>query len=613
MDRYVAMLWDQDAPPLARQADVWTDELQQGSDRWRIVLNAPGLRVLSRIHRGTAPVATRMVGAEGVIIGVLFERGSERSGRVRELDTDAAQRVIASEGDRLIKHYWGNYVAIWRDAESRSVTVIRDPCGAVPCVHTVQQDIRLIFAHAEDVANLANVRFDPDWTFLQAYTLFDYFVTPFTGLAGANELLPGERARFDFRKGVESLNWAWNGASLAVDPTHDSFSQIRDRLRGTAEACAGAWGTEYRSGLISVSGGLDSTVLLNLMRRNSSMTLQALHYLGVGYEEYESRLARTAADAAGVPLIVATQDPENEDYAPLLEAPRTARPKVQTLSVQLDAICEKAAAAVGAEAYFLGQGGDNLFLQRAGAAHAATDHFGAHGLHRETPSVAYHSATQQQRSIWRVFKASLAIRADSSPRDPYAFMQHASWLERRLHSPAAIQQLPASYRIHPWLAETTSLSPGKADHLQVIIALYNYYLGHGRSLRRDVLFPLFSQPVAELVLRTPLHLLAYEGVDRALERAAFSDIIPTAIAKRTAKGGANLLAQRTLARNHGFFRDLILGGELIQQDWLDRRKVEQALTDQAIADGRTSMSLKLLASAEAWLTTWRRSHARRAA
>src|SRR5262245_39841068 len=123
MDRFVAMVWNPDDPSRQIYVNEWSDQLQRQSSRWRRVLDQPGLRVYSFHHRGDGPVVTGWVTGEGIVIGVLFERGAEGSGRVRDLDRREAGRVIATRGNRLIKKYWGNYVAIWRDAEKRRTTV----------------------------------------------------------------------------------------------------------------------------------------------------------------------------------------------------------------------------------------------------------------------------------------------------------------------------------------------------------------------------------------------------------------------------------------------------------------------------------------------------------
>jgi hypothetical protein len=93
MDRFVAIIWDEANPAKQAQVNSWSETLQRGSSRWTVVLDTPGLRALSLIQRGGAPVVTIWHGENGVIIGPLFARGREKSGRVRSLDQPDAEQA----------------------------------------------------------------------------------------------------------------------------------------------------------------------------------------------------------------------------------------------------------------------------------------------------------------------------------------------------------------------------------------------------------------------------------------------------------------------------------------------------------------------------------------
>lgn len=612
MDRYVAMLWDQEAAPLARQVDVWTGELQQTSDRWRIVLDAPGLRVLSLVHRGTEPVVTRMTGAEGVVIGVLFERGSERSGRVRELDTDATQRVIASEGDRLTKHHWGNYVAIWRDAASRSVTVIRDPCGAVPCLMTTQQGVDLFFAHAEDVATLSDTSFTIDWTYIHAFLIFNYFITHHTGIENIGELLPGRR--LTWRSGARPiLQWAWSAAELASHRRYRSFPDAIAGMREAAEAAFTAWGREYRRVIVSLSGGLDSSILLGLLRRNSDADILALHYVGSDYEGHERQFARLAAKASNVELVEASQSAAKEELPWTFNLPRLARPKRALLATTIDRISSDAAIRFRADTQMLGQGGDHLFLQRDLARHTASDYLRSHGFSGSYLGEAYRSAKLQQRAIWPVLSTSVASAFEKENRTPFHFLESAIWRRGSPFTNADLAAVPKAYIHHPWIADASALPIGKALQVQGLVWLHDYYVHHGRGLQLDIVHPLFAQPVVEASLTTPTYLLCNGGDDRALARAAFADVLPKPIQNRISKGGANRATSDTMIKRLGCFQELILGGEVMNQLAIDRSWVAEALTPKSIARGERNALIRSLAAVELWNRPWSASSARDAA
>jgi asparagine synthase (glutamine-hydrolysing) len=612
MDRFVAFLWDSEALPRQVQVERWSAALQRASRFWTIVLDQPGVKVLSLNQRSGAPVVTPWANGAGVVLGPLFERGGERNGRVRRLDAGAAARIGASGGASLVHEYWGNYVAIWRDLASPHVHALRDPCGGTPCFMSQTEGVQLLYAHPDDIAALPNVRFNVDWTYLQAFVLFNYFVTPKTGLCEMAELMPGQRLDWSAHADP-AFAWVWHGAKIAAAPSDLSFGEAKDRLRATAEACFAAWGSEYPKIVASLSGGLDSSILVALMARNSSADLTALHYLGVGRERYEATLARRAAAHAGVRLVELEQDPLKDDVRRILDEPRLARPKVQSLAMLIDDASIRLAEETGAEAFMIGQGGDNLFLQRGAVRNPLADYVRLNGFGKDFWTTAYDTSMLQQQSIWSSLARAAASELFPAPWRPYAFLEREEWTAQRPLSLDVAQAIPDAYKLHPWFADAARLPRGKAEHLVAIVSLYHYHLHHGRGITRDVIYPFFSQPITEFALQTPTYVFCEGGIDRALERAAFADLIPPEIARRAGKGGADSYLLKVMQANLGFYRDLVLDGALVQQGFLDRAKVEAMLSPAFTADGGGALYVYLLVAAEAWLYGWNSRGARAAA
>jgi asparagine synthase (glutamine-hydrolysing) len=612
MDRFVAMIWGQDDPSRQRQVFAWSETLQRQSPKWKCVLDRPGLRVFSYHHRGDAPVVTRWQGDNGIVIGVLFERGQEKKGRVQSLDPRAAGRVIASRGDELIKKYWGNYLALWRNPETREATVLRDPCGAVPCFMTRQQGVELLFAHMEDVADLPGLSFTVDWEYLKAYLLFNYFVTEHTGFNEVKELLGGERS--EYRGSAErQRSWAWNGAEIAAAPSKQSFDDAKAELRATVTDCFTAWGKEYRNIALQMSGGLDSSILANLLRRVSDAQIHGLHHLGPGYERKDVREARLAAAHAGIALTELPVDSHTNDLGCMFEAPRLARPTGEVMLFNIREHLVETCARVGADCLMAGHGADNLLLQRGIAQHMLTDYVRLNGLRRDFWRIAYGAAVLRLVPIWRVLHDVLNVEILHASWQPFPFLDQERIMRHRLLNQEAIDSISDGYKFHPWFASASKLPRGKADHLRNIIALSNYHHVCGDCLERDVLMPYVSQPIAEFALRTPTYVLVREGFDRALERAAFGDLIPNAIARRTQKGTYAIGQLESKSRNITLLRGLILDGEIIDRGWLDKGKTEQALTREHLVHGGAQFFIDNIVACEAWLASWRSDGARAAA
>jgi asparagine synthase (glutamine-hydrolysing) len=135
--------------------------------------------------------------------------------------------------------------------------------------------------------------------------------------------------------------------------------------------------------------------------------------------------------------------------------------------------------------------------------------------------------------------------------------------------------------LHPWLQHSRRRAPGSHMLLYgLIVATSTAY--HSPFARWDDpprISPFMSQPLVELVLRTPTHLHFESGMDRALARSAYSDVLPSSILQRgLGKGGPNLWARDVVESNTAFLREFLLDGILVQRNLINRAKVESALS-----------------------------------
>lgn len=614
MERFIALIFDPGDTNAAARACAWSAPFS--CSPWTGVIGGDGLAIFVRARKaGPANWALLSGGVEGVVLGHAFRRGQEGLGRANTLTPEESTRIAESRGERLMRDFWGGYVAIWRERRDGQASIMRDPCGALPCFVTEQDGVFLAFSHAEDIADLPGVRLTIDWRFLAAFLVHNKFVTRHTGLAEVKELLAGERMDIEPGSSISSSSsstrraFVWNGAEIAREAKARAFASVRDELRATANACFAAWGSTTSKSLVSLSGGFDSSVVVNLLRRAARADVHALHFVGMSYERYEVDLARQAAAYAGIPLIEARLDPHEDDLSVITTGPRLARPKKQVLAVLTDRLAEQLATEIGADSFMLGQGGDNLFLQRGLAQHGLTDRLRMTSSAVERgPSIAaiaYDTAVLNRSSIWRAGRQAIAQALTRPPWRPFSVIAEAAWMRHHLFADGVLENIDRAYQVHPWLDEASTLAPGKAEHLASIVTLYDYYIHHGRGLERDVTYPLISQPIVELVLRTPSYVLTEGGIDRAIARAAFADILPEAIVRRTAKGGADHYSLRVFERNLPFYRSMLLDGQLIKTGWLDRAKLERALSMESAIAGKGTTFLKLALAAEAWLATWR--------
>ncbi|RYG31699.1 MAG: asparagine synthase [Burkholderiales bacterium] len=402
-----------------------------------------------------------------------------------------------------------------------------------------------------------------------------------------------------------SRRWAWNGASTAATPDRRSFKDHCHRIRETAEACFAGWSHAYEHALVRMSGGLDSTIAASLLQRAGAAKITGFHFNSPGYEGYEDKLARQAARDFGIDLIERDLPRGAVDLTGILNAPRMARPNRQVMGVHADeqvrAVCDD----LHIDAVMTGHGGDALFLQRSLTQSILSDNMRLHGIGRRTWNAAYETAMLLEEPVWQILRRAMREGVKRRVNRLETAQTLAGNIPDCLVKPEALVDLGANDLHHPWLIELDDLPPTKWLQLDSVIALRNYQPLIGNALARPAINPWISQPIMEFSLSTPAPVFVEGGLDRALERDAFRDIIPNDIARRTLKGFVNNGLLTTISHNLPFIRELVLDGELVAQPWLDRAKAETMLTEEAMATGLVLPPIINLVVTEAWLHAWR--------
>lgn len=606
MHRFVALFWDKKIEERTLLVQRWCESLARSSTQWVTLLEEPGMLVLAMKSSTGALRAAPFTGAKGVAIGVVHERGREDAGPVVSISPALAQRTEETAGDALLKEMWGHYVAIWRDKTTYRATVLRDPSGAVSCFMAEAGGVRLLFSFAEDVAGLEGLTFSIDWNQVRAFLHHNYFATKHTGLAEVSELMPGERMTWT-GDDPAAFAWAWDPITIAANPDRRGFDDLCLDVRKTMASCAKAWAGSYRSIVLQLSGGLDSSILLALLNSASGARVTPMHTVSAGYEGYERELARLAAEHTRLQLVERSQDARASDLRNILDAPRLARPARQIIGIQANRLIAGVCEEVEADAVVAGHGGDTLFLQRSLASNLAADCLRVKGPGADVLRIAYDQATLEQRSVWAVLGETAGDVIRPRGWRPYAFLDDVSPNAPRPLAPIAESGLPSSYWMHPWIDSAVRLPPGKRDQVLSFIGLYNYFVLYGYGVTLDAINPYQSQPIIELALRIPTYQFVRGGRDRALQRAAFGSLIPERIARRTGKGLINHQLLVAVARNASFLRELVLDGDIVRQDWIDRQAAEALFSEEQLLRGSGLMSALGLVSAEAWLQGWRKS------
>ncbi|AXU20352.1 hypothetical protein C7W88_16870 [Novosphingobium sp. THN1] len=502
-------------------------------------------------------------------------------------DLAVLQRADLLPG-HLVAHCWGNYLALHISGSGRPAWLLRAPLGHLPVYTATVAGKLWISSHVPELAAARAVRPQIDWSFVVNHLAFLHLKTAQTGIVGTEELLGGQCLDLSVEPARRTLAWSPE-MFVRTDIEIADFAEASRRLAGSIDEAVRCLASDGKV-LLELSGGLDSSIIAAALARCEAEA-RAIS-LSTGSAESDERLyAQAAADAAGIALELREVGISN------LVGParsREARPGLPVILGAADEVLAQEGKAQAIMAFFSGAGGDCVFAtpNAAGAAADAAIRSGwaARSTWRTIEALArYHNA-----SVWSV--AGRAWQLARGAIDPGSGPRTRGYLADTVPLPDA--------PLHPWLAETSSMLPGKRDHVHAILASLAHVDGYPRHAIAPTRFPLLSQPVVETALCIPSWLWVEGGQDRAVARAAFANRLPDLIRDRRSKGALDGYALAAIEQQAEALKPFLLDGHLARQGLLDLARVESALRERARrADPRAHLLLPLI-DTESWLRAW---------
>lgn len=601
MFRYLALSFPLERPEARENAQRLIQRHTAHCPGWSSVLIAPGLYVACTGVRPGSSEPYLLDSGQGVVLGKLFERTPEGPSQAAPLLLPEApsRAILQSQGRQLIEGYWGRYVAFLLEPGTATLRVLRDPSGALPCLMLRYGGATLFFSSMEEVQHLALPPFEVSWEMLAASVCLRRGHTHGTALQGVLQVLGGECVTVRGERITRSF--LWNPVEIAsASPIEDPQEAARV-VRATVRDAVHAWACSYEGILLSVSGGLDSSIVLACLRDAPLKgPLTCLHHYPVGADADERAFARRVAAYAHRPLIERPRDP-SLSLEPLLKIHRSHQPILYLYYLEHSRQDAALAAQHGAAALFNGWGGDQLFFQHH-ARWAAADHARRHGLRPALWTIALDCARMDRISVWDVLRE--------------VFLQyvpgHASGLHedvglyRPLLTAEVVAELGRSTAyLHPLLRDLRGMAPGKRCHIEELCGgPLEYYDPLGSEEDPEPVAPLCSQPVLEACLKIPTDVLTEGGWPRAVARRAFQHDLPRQIIDRLYKGAIEDHVYRIFRHNITFVRELLLSGGLVRQRIVDRKKLEQVLSGSAHTHPTSRVELFEYLGIELWLRAW---------
>lgn len=493
--------------------------------------------------------------------------------------------------DQLNSRY-GAYVLVSVNERDRRVSILRDPTGRIECWRICLPDVDVLFSHYDDVVGLDEVEADISWDFVTYHLNNDMMRGEETGLDRITEVVPGEA--ITYVDGTARKQMQWRPHVFASDP-YRSIDEATVAIRTAAAQVVCDWSRRYRSLAIDVSGGLDSAILLGLLRGIARHE----NVIGVNYviphaEGDERDFARVVAHRNGIGLIEDYPALENGDPIPSFSR-RLMRPAIRTMPLGYDQLSASILRNVGAEAFMTGSAGDQMFYDFLPTT-AAADYLNDKGMSGFV-AAAHHLAKLSRDTIWNAFGAAIAYRAGRTPTLRELLQVYNPLLTTEAREAADYNRFGPT-----WIKEAAAVTPpAKLRQIFTFCELNRHYWRYGRADAAEEIHPLHSQPVMEASLRTPAYWFGLGGLQRGLARDAFGDLLPDEIRYRRSKGANTSHWVQVLLRDLKLNRELLLDGALMARGLLDRSKVEAALTPATIAEGAAFMPLVICLTTEMWI------------
>jgi len=599
MFRYIALLWDTNSSAQTSTARALASQLREAPEGWTLVLENTGIWVfVAGLRPSTAwcPLADRA----GVILGTLFEQhptlSDAPSRRVERLDGPSSATVVESAGHALISTYWGRYVAFLCDGRSKK-WVIRGPLSTLPCYLTRLEGMTLVYSRSEDCQKLTGMSFTADRTQLAIRVATGRTRIDTSLLNEVSTLYPGECLKWTPVR--QTRSYYWHPSDVARSHVIESLDEATEGLRRTSERCVRAWGTCYDSVLMLLSGGFDSSALLGSLavapRRPQITCVTLWSPLDNGVDERP--YARLAAARANVALIEHQQSQDTDARALLQFVPQPAPFNNVSWTLQVMPALRPLARQMGAQGLLHAVHGDSIFYNHHPEL-VGVDYAARHGLKRELLTLSMNVSAYTQYTVWELLSDALRYRTRAKRWDDTTRILRY----RQLVRPEVLQLTQGNPdQFVPWLCDSAPLPPGKLSHVSQLVHPSDYYHPLEAAGDAEVTDPFCSQPLVDMCLRIPTYLHTYDGRPRALARRAHAHVLPEEITRRYWKSGASGYFKKLLITNQAFFRELLLDGKLVRE-FLDRRKVEAALSGEPLKSAVHTNELLDYACIEAWLT-----------
>jgi len=211
-------------------------------------------------------------------------------------DTEVILHLYEEEGLTGIHRLAGMFAfALW-DERSETLLICRDRVGIKPLVYYWDGRTFLFASEIKSILQDPTVPKEIDWNAMKLYLTLNYIPSPYTIFKNIRKLRPGHVLLYQNGSVREEEYWTLQAPPpMSVLPSEDFASQKKSLFSTLEEAVRSHMIADVPIGAF-LSGGLDSSIVVGLMSRNSAIPVKTY---SIGYKDMplfdETHYARDVA------------------------------------------------------------------------------------------------------------------------------------------------------------------------------------------------------------------------------------------------------------------------------------------------------------------------------
>lgn len=543
-------------------------------------------------YKKTAFTDTIIPLPNGSIVGKIFDSTTHQPATI----SPELAYGVTTNPRLLLKKIWGQYVAALHNKHKNTLTLVRDPLGLATVFYIVQNNSILFCSDIDMLYDLLENKPSLNNDYFAEHLINKNQALPITPFQGIYELLPGMALTATADGTItQELVWDISGCKGTFIANKDAFEE---ELLATLRATVKAWTADSTGVCVELSGGLDSSSVMLLVRDvlQQDAKLVGVNYIDSGMKSSnEIEHAQEIADAVNAPLqFIDWQDCNLLDALPTGWRPN--RPNTFLLFPRINTLLYALAQHNGCDTIMNGQGGDHVFLAPA-PKEALADYWLQRGIRGiTTPLKELCNTYRMPWSALAMYTAKTVLNKKNTDS-----VNEPSMLD--IINPAYLQHL--TQQDFYLTKELATFNPGKRAHIENLAHGIAFAERNQRTQHYSMTHPLFSQPLVELALTIPTYQSFGESFDRIFFRRAVTRLKKTKSVWRHIKGQTTGSMVTAFAQNSGTIREMLFEGTLVKSGIINTAWLDTQLTKIRHGQNDNLWPVIHTLTGQLWLNQWK--------